>query len=224
MNNWIMVFSTMLILSMGDAFARVLRVIPWDHEVANRELAIASGPDSIPLGYLHPDSRSEAVEFSGEQLVLRLLDRKDEEGQPRSLAIKVPATIAKPLMLLVPDKKVPAGLRVKLIDDSVARFGWGSFRVFNLSGQPLVFRHDRKGHALPAKLEDISINPGGRARNLEVMIYKKSDLEAPIYSTLWEYEPDERSLVFVLPSKDRALGPIRCRLIVQHKHDLAEND
>lgn len=204
-----------LVASCLSAFGLSLKIIPWDDAVAKRKLAITHGDKMINIGYLHPAARSKPISIpqAAENLRLVTPDNKDENGKPLGVRIKIPAAISNPLMLLVPDKKSIIGLRPLFIEDSKSAFGWGTFRIINVSSQPLVFRWDKKGKVIPSGWKPVNITPGGKTRNMEIFLYLQAKPKEPIYTAVWEHRNDMRQLVFVVPSSDVATGPYQFKFV-----------
>ena len=80
-------------------------------------------------------------------------------------------------------------------------------------GKPLVFRWEKQARAMPPGWKPVTAAPGGKSRNMEVFLYRKDDLKNPIYTAVWEHRTDMRHLVFVVPSKNAALGPYDFKFI-----------
>lgn len=197
------------------AAALPLTVLPWDETVAERELALGKGDKTTPLPYLHPDARSQPVKLPADPAGTRLfiLDRKDDEGRPLELPLRFPTGAEQPLLLLLPDPDSAAGLRPFIVEDAAKAFPWGSFRLFNVTPDPLAFRWDKLAKRLKPGWSPVLVEPEGPSRNLEVFLYKQADLEKPIYTAVWEHRQDMRQLVFVVPSEDRSIGPYRFKII-----------
>ncbi|MEM1082816.1 MAG: hypothetical protein AAGI48_01740 [Verrucomicrobiota bacterium] len=213
-------FLAFLVLSLSASAAN-LRIIPWDEEVAERKLSIAYGKKVEETGYLHPDARSQAIKIPAEAPNLRLEtpDRLDDEGKPLAIKLNIPSGVRTPLLLILPDKKAPTGLRTMIIEDDLSSFKWGTFRMFNVTKKPLVFRWDKKAKTIEPGWKSTSIEPGGNSRNMEIFLYLKGNLEKPFYTAVWEHRSDMRQLVFMVPSSNTALGPVEFKFIPESRID-----
>lgn len=202
-------------LAGGRATAAPICILPWDEAVAGRKLSIAWGETVREVGYLHPAARSEPISVPTGSDSLRLVtnDRRDAEGNPLTLPLRPADGIKKPLLILLPDPKADSGLRTLIIEDDQGDFGWGTFRLINVTAHPLAFRWDKKGQELKPGWKATDIEPGGKPRNMEVFLYDKKDLENPLYRAVWEYRPDMRQLVFVVPSQDASMGPYQFKFV-----------
>ena len=195
--------------------AASLRVLPWNDAVAEREFVIAWGKKSSEVGYLHPSARSQPVSIPGDAADLRLVasDRTTTDGKPLAIPLKFPAGVKKPLLLLLPDKNAPIGVRTHIIEDDESSFRWGTIHLINVSKHSLVFRWENQARAMPPGWKPVTAAPGGKSRNMEVLLYRKENLKEPVYSSVWEHRTDMRHLVFVVPSNDAAVGPFEFKFI-----------
>jgi hypothetical protein len=95
----------------GSLIAAPIRFLPWDEKIAARKIAFQHGKEVDELMELHPDLRSaplgEARSEGPFQLVA--LDRKDSDGKPVTVEIKLPVGIQSPLVLILPDAKLQLG-------------------------------------------------------------------------------------------------------------------
>lgn len=67
----------------------------------------------------------------------------------------------------------------------------------------------------------VQVEPGGGSRNLDVKLFFYDKPERPIYSSVWDYNPDERTLVFLVPGEDPRLGPVAMKMISKDRRLLA---
>lgn len=217
--------AALLFFGCLSASAVPLKFLAWDESVAARKLSVAYGKKSIDIGYMHPSARTDplAVPADAENLRLVTRDRTDEKGRLLFVPLRIPAGVKKPLFLLMPDKKTKTGLRVLVFNDDPARFRWGTIRLLNFTGRPLVLRWGKKTVHLPNTTRPMTIAPGGKTRNVEVQLYLKDNSKRPLYSALWEYRADMRQIVFAVPNSDPALGPVAFKFISEHKDDAAAN-
>lgn len=210
-------------LSTFTLQAASLHVLAWDQGIAKRELAIANranGAKSAPIVGMHHFARSEPIKISNntEGLHILVLDRESEEGEPLTIALKIPAGVTQPLLLLLPDKKSPTGIKPFILDDSTAKFRWGTTRLINVTGEALVFRYEKKNILVPNGWDPVTVAPGGETRNIGVSIYLRKNLkQPPLYSSIWKHRSDLRQLVFIVPSKDKERGFVDFKFITENQ-------
>lgn len=212
-----------ILSSLGPLHAAGIRFLPWDDTVASREIAFQNGADVLPIKNLHPDKRSKPVSWvSGEvppQLIA--LDRKDPDGKPFGVPLKLKAGMEKPLVLILPDPKHPTGLRCFVIEDGSNNFKWGVFRFINATGKDLLVRNDKMTKALPKTWKAVDLNPGGSARNMGIQMAARDNLKAVLYSAVWEYDPNVRKLIFVVPGVDSDRGAVNLKVIPEDRRTVA---
>jgi hypothetical protein len=213
--------SVVLILSQS-LHALPLRVLAWDQDVAERQLAISSGKDATELKDLHPLSRSAKINVSIDPPPsLQALDKKDAKGVPAAEPIKIPANVKHPLALLMPNPKSPTGISIVVLEDDPAGFQWGTIRLVNATGKGLLFKCEDKVNALPAGWTPVDVSPGGKRRNMEVALGLKDQPKSVLFSSIWEYRDDQRQLIFVVPNKDVGESPVDFKFILENKVDAA---
>jgi hypothetical protein len=201
-----------------------LRVLAWDEAVAARRFAIAGGGEATELKDLHPLSRSAAVNVAAAEEsppLLQALDRLNDKGVPAADPIRIPANVKRPLALLMPDAKAATGIRTIVLDDDPAGFQWGTIRLINATGRPLLFKCETKTSQLPAGWTPVDISPGGQRRNMEVLLALKEQPKKLIFSSIWEHRDDQRQLVFIVPNQVPGDSPIAFKFILENKIDAA---
>lgn len=216
-----LLFSSFATLSIQ---ARSLHVLAWDQNIAKRKLAIASGSKSESIERMHHFSRSKAIKIPQESGTLKLVteDRFAEDGKPLFLPLEIGPAIKSPLLLVIPDKKSPTGIKTLIIEDSMDNFEWGTMRFINVTGEDLVFRHEKKNKLIPSGWKPTDVAPKGKTRSIGVTFYLRKNLKLPpLYSSIWKHRPDLRKLVFIMPSKDKTRGLVAFKFIVQNKAAVA---
>jgi hypothetical protein len=219
----ILVLTTTLALHAA-APAIPLRFLAWDDAVASRKIGLQNAGGVAELRDLHPHKRSAPADGTGSKespLRLLALDRKDSEGKPATLDIKLTPDFKSPLVLLLPDAKHATGLRTFVIEDNSASFSWGSLRFINATGKDLLVRQDKTVKSLPDKWTPVDLKPGGDARNMAVQIAAREDLNTILYSAVWEHNPDLRKLIFVIPGTDVRTGPVEFKIIPEDRRAIA---
>ncbi|MFC5051412.1 hypothetical protein ACFPK9_12430 [Rubritalea spongiae] len=195
-----------------------MRVLAWDQNIAGRDLSIAYGSKAEQITGMHHFARSAPIKVKAdsESLRLQVNDRLSEKGKPLAVPIALGSSIKQPLLLLIPDKDDPSGIRTLVVEDNVEGFAWGSLRFINLTNEELVFRCDKKQKLIPAGWKPSSVQLGGAARNVGVALLLKKDLKgSKLYSAVWKHQMNERKLIFIIPSKDRSRGPVELKFIVE---------
>jgi hypothetical protein len=213
--------SVVLLLSQS-LHALPLRVLAWDQDVADRQLAISAGKDATELKDLHPLSRSAKINVTIDPPpMLQALDKKDDKGMPLAEPIKIPANVKHPLALLMPNPKAPTGVSVVVLEDDPAGFQWGTIRLVNATGKDLLFKCENKVSALAAGWTPVDLSPGGKRRNMEVALGLKDKPKEVLFSAIWDYRDDQRQLIFVVPNKDIGESPVDFKFILENKVDAA---
>jgi hypothetical protein len=115
----------------------------------------------------------------------------------------------------------PSGLRCFVIEESTAGFAWGTLRFINATGKELLVRQDKEIKTLPETWKAVDINPGGAMRNIGIQMAARSDLKAVLYSAVWEYEPDIRKLIIVVPGTDAQSGAVNLKIIPEDRRSVA---
>jgi hypothetical protein len=198
--------------------AAPLRFLPWDDVTAARPFSLKAGEQVIELKNLHHLKRSDAVNAGVEPAPLLLaLDRKNAEGNPEGIPIKVPAGVENPLVLIIPDPKHPSGVRPFVIEDNTGRFKWGTIRMLNATGKPLMMKVDKVVAELPPAWTPVDIDPGGPMRNLGIQSAYKESPAKIAYSAVWEHDPDVRELVIVLPIQSGGAAALDFKIIPENR-------
>lgn len=203
--------------------AASIRFLPWDDTIAARKIGFFNGKEVAEIQNLHPDKRTQTVTWSGGAVPPQLiaLDRTSPDGKPVSVAITLQAGMENPLVLILPDAAHPTGLRCFVIEDSSKNFGWGTFRFINATGKELLVRNDKVTKSLPEAWKAVDINPGGSARNMGIQLAARDNLTAILYSAVWEYEPDVRKLIIIVPGTDAQNGAVNLKIIPEDRRSVA---
>ena len=220
MNLRLLLCAIPVLASVPSLKAVPLKVLAWNDEVAARELAISHSKGTEELRDLHPSQRSkvyQVVPGEGATAVLVALDRKDAEGKPATSEIKITGGVRKPLLILLPDTKAASGLRLLVMDDDLAGFNWGSIRLINTTGKPLVFKWDKNLMAIPAGWKPVQVKPGGADRNMQVQLFRRDQADPPLYASVWEHRDTYRNLVFIVPNEDPRLGAVAFKFLVEDR-------
>lgn len=203
-----------------------IRFLPWDDSVAARKIAFHNGKDVTEIQDLHPDKRSKACEWTAAETPPELiaLDRTGADGKPVTIPLALTAGIKSPLVLILPDPAKPGGLRGYVVEDSSGSFAWGSSRFINATGRELLVRQDKLVKKLPKSWQATDFAPGGAARNVGIQIAAPDDLNSVLYSAVWEYEPNIRKLVIVIPGADPKSGTVDLKIIPEDRRSLGTPD
>lgn len=208
-------------LLLSHAFASAagsVRVLAWDSEVAARKLALASGGTAVEIVHMHPEKRSPVIRLKGDgPVMLRTLDKNNAEGKPLERACAIPEGMTRPLLVLMPDKEDPTGLRVSVFNDDPAGFAWGSYRFLNATPKELVVELEDKAVKVPTGWKAVDLDLGGETRGVGARVALTESIGKPLYSAVWEYNTGIRVLCFIVPSTDPRLGPVTMKAIPEDK-------
>lgn len=203
--------------------ATPIRFLSWDDTIAARKLSFGDGKGLTELKDLHPQKRSKAVNWTSGEVppVLVVGDRTSADGKPVTAPLKLTADLKSPLVLILPDPAQPSGLRCFAIEDDSGSFGWGTFRFINATGKELLVRNDKVTKSLPNTWKAVDLNPGGGSRNMGIQLAARDNLTAIIYSAVWEYDPDVRKLIIVVPGSDAQSGAVNLKIIPEDRRTVA---
>jgi hypothetical protein len=209
----------LLLLSVPLCQAATLRAIAWNDEVAARKLSLVSGKDSVELSHMHPSKRTDPLRIKGtDPIFLRALDKAPAaDGKPVQIACVIPEGVKIPLLLILPDPAHPTGVRLLVVDDNPAGFKWGSFRFLNTTPKPLVVQLEQKAVNVPAGWKPVDFDLGGETRGVGARIALKEAIEKPLYSGVWEYDVNVRTLCFLVPGEDPRLGPVSFKSVPEDR-------
>lgn len=211
-------FLLALLAFSGSLEAVVYRFLPFDQPMSGRQFGVKKGAEIVEIKSLHHLKRSEAINVPAENPpVLVALDRKDPEGKPVGIEIKLPTGVTTPLVLLLPDPKHPTGVKPFVIEDNATHFKWGTIRMLNATGKPVMTKIDTKVNELPPSWTAVDIDPGGTTRNMGIQAAYKANPAKILYSAVWEHDPDVRELVIVIPGLDARLGEMEFKVIPENR-------
>jgi hypothetical protein len=199
--------------------AVAVRVLAWDEQIAARKLSLVNGEGLVPILNMHPQKRTDLIRLKGEGgVIVRDADKGNgPDGKPVELRCVVAAELKHPLLLLLPDEKHPIGLRGMVIDDGTDGFGWGSYRFFNTTPKEMVVQFEQKAVRVPGGWKPVTFNPGGEPRGFGVRVALSESIEQPLYSAVWEFDPNVRTVVFMVPGSDPRLSPVAFKAIPEDK-------
>jgi len=212
-----------ILTAFTSLHATPIKFLPWDDTIAARKIAFSDGKEVVELQELHPHKRSKPVNWTSGEVppVLVALDRTGADGKPVTVPIKITADLKSPLVLILPDPKQPSGLRSFVFEDSAGSFSWGTFRFINATGKELLVRNDKVTKSLPDTWMAVDLNPGGSARNMGIQLAARDNLTAILYSAVWEYEPDVRKLIIIVPGTDAQSGVVNLKIIPEDRRSVA---
>lgn len=213
------------LLLASPLLAGPARFLPWDETVGKQKFALSSAGKQTDLPPLHPLMRSKALPVTGTPEAPPMIVAKDKidpaTGKAAMVELKIPADVQSPLVLLLPDDKSPAGVKPFVVEDNTARFSWGTIRHLNATGKDLVTKIDGKVAVLPAGWTPVDINLSGAARNVGVETALKAQPANVLYSSLWEFDPDVRRLVIILPGANARMGALDYKIIPENRKVIA---
>lgn len=215
------VWFIVLALGLSSAFVSAVpvRFLAWDGGVSSREIAVAWGKESVEIAYMHPSKRTDKIDVpaGAESLRIVALDKKATDGELPSLPLKLGSGMKNPLVLLLPDKKAPTGLRLIALEDDVSNFRWGTIHLINATGQELYFIHEKKPTKLGVSWSPVVVAPGGASRNIGVAVFLPDKRDRPIYTAVWQHREELRQLVFLVPNEDQSRGPVDFKFITENR-------
>lgn len=196
-----------------------LRVLAWDEAVASRKLAIVSGETAMEIKGMHPLKRTAAIKLAGESpFSIRLMDGKPgPDGKPLERRFSIAEDIKVPLLLILPDKEHPTGVRLMVIDDNQDGFKWGGYRFINATPKELVVQMEKTAKRVPAGWRPVDVVLGGETRGVGARIALAEKIEEPLYTAVWEYNTDVRTLCFIVPGTDTRTSPVEFKAIPEDK-------
>lgn len=197
------------------------QVLAWDEMVAARKLELVTPEDAIDLsGRMHPHKRTPLQSASGGPLAIRALDRDPApDGNPVQRIIQIPQNVTHPLLILLPDEKHAVGIRIFVIDDHPAGFRWGTYRFINTTGRELVVQLDDRAIRVMGNWRPVDILLKGETRGIGASISLAENKERPLYSAIWEYNENSRTLCFLMPGDDPILSPVMIKAIPEDRID-----
>lgn len=212
------------LLVLGHAVASAappIRVLAWDPEIAARKLALVCGESIVEVKDMHPEKRTPTFRLKGDgPVILRALDLKTADGKPVERACEIPESMSRPLLVLMPDKADPSGLRIFVFNDDPAGFRWGSYRFLNATPKELVVQLEKKAVKVPTGWKAVDLDLGGETRGVGARVALSESIQKPLYSAVWEYDTGIRILCFIVPSTDPRLGPVTMKAISEDKRTL----
>jgi hypothetical protein len=195
------------------------RALAWDDTVAARKLELVSGESSVPITDMHPSKRTGPLRVKGKgPFFIRATDKgKTPDGKPIQRACPIPETITRPLILLIPDETDATGLRTLVVDDNPAGFSWGTYRFINATPKELVVQLEQKAVSVPTGWKPVDLNLGGETRGIGARVALAEQIEKTIYSAVWEYNQDVRTICFLVPGTDPRLSPVAFKSVPEDK-------
>ncbi len=195
------------------------RALAWDETVAERKIALISGESSVEITDMHPSKRTGPLRVKGGgPYFIRAIDKGvGADGKPVQRQVAIPEGIVRPLILLLPDDKHATGLRTLVVDDNPAGFTWGTYRFLNATPKELVVQLEQKAVRVPAGWKTVDLNLGGDTRGVGARVALSEQIEKTLYSAVWEYNKDVRTLCFLVPGTDERLSPVAFKSIPEDK-------
>ena len=120
----------------------------------------------------------------------------------------------------MPDNDHPTGIRLFIVDDDPAGFRWGTYRFLNATPKEIIVQFDQKAVRIPGGWKPIDFNLGGANRGLGVRVALADAIEKPLYSAVWEFNADVRTLCFIVPGTDPRLSPVAFKSIPESRRAL----
>ncbi|MCW1886877.1 hypothetical protein OKA04_19210 [Luteolibacter flavescens] len=215
--NFRRLFLALLLAPALSHAAPSVRVLPWDEEIAQRKLALVSGENVVEITQLHPSKRSPFFQLRGDgPFFVRALDKKAADGTAAQHSFTIGANVTHPLLMLLPDPKDPAGIRAVVFDDNPAGFRWGTYRFLNSTPKEMEVRLEKKAVRVPVGWKPVDLDIGGDNRGFSALFIIPGNTK-PLYSAIWEYDKEMRTLCFLVPSEDPRIGPVAVKAIPEDR-------
>jgi hypothetical protein len=211
-----------LLTVLTPLHALPIKFLAWDDSVAGRKIGFMSGAEVVELQDLHPHKRTKTFTWTNGEVppALVALDRSTPDGKPVITPLRFAAGLKSPLVLILPDPQHPTGLRGFIIEDGAASFAWGTLRFINATGQEILVRKDKEVKTLPNTWKPIDFSPGGGKRNIGIQMASRTDLNAVLYSSVWEHDPDVRKLIIVVPGSAADGGAVELKIIPEDRRSV----
>ena len=208
-----------LVASGWASAAPAIRALAWDYEVAQRKLALVSGESATEISGMHPLKRTGPIRIKGKgPFVVRALDREPSaDGKPIDRQVSIPESVQYPLLVVMPDEKHATGVRLMVVDDNPAGFRWGSYRFLNATPKDLVVQMEQKAVKVPTGWKTVDLDLGGERRGVGARVALADEISKPLYTAVWEYNEEVRTLCFLVPGDDPRLSPVMFKAIPEDK-------
>jgi hypothetical protein len=224
------VFYRILLLSLLFPAALVsaaplnVRFLAWDESVVARKLAAGS----VDIAGLHPLTRTQEYNMNIEEGngQILALDKKDAQGKPAILPVRIPAGIVKPLVILIPKPDAPSGLTPLVIEDDEASLKWGNIRFVNSTDKELGIAIGKEAKVIPPAWKPVDFQPTtDETVNLLIAepaeLRKAADVRKVFLSSVWSAEADVRSLAIIVPGTDVRLSSVALKIISEDRRAIA---
>ena len=76
---------------------------------------------------------------------------------------------------------------------------------------------ERKAVKVPAGWKAVDLNLGGETRGIGARVALAESIEKVLYSAVWEYDANARTLCIIVPGTDPRLGPIAFKAVPEDK-------
>lgn len=196
-----------------------LKFIPWDNTIAKGEFSIQSEKKEITIDYLHPAVRSAGyqVPHGSSSLALTAKGKLNPNGTPASVPLKIEKENQHPLVILIPDKKSPIGVRPIVLNDNPAHFKWGTYQVINTTNTDFILICDKRPTKIPGKWQPVFASPSGDSRNISIAFFLPERRDKPFYSSVWQHSKNLRQIVLIADSTNTNDGPASFKFILEDK-------
>ena len=197
------------------------RCLAWDQTVMEKKFVFLSGSRAKAISDMHTLKRSPLYKARATKQIIFSTNGEtpsEEMAKENKLIVNIPTGIHKALFVFIPDTSKACGVRSLVIDDSTTNFPWGSYRLMNTTGRPLVCWMDKaRPKILNKPNQPININPGGARRNFPIAFSFKTAPKKYLFTSIWEHRPDYRRLVIITRQKDQRHGVIDLKVIPERK-------
>lgn len=174
--------------------------LSWSGNIKGLAYASADGVKSMDV---YESGLTEPEEYTGPAVITFYADQAaltlPPEKRPAPLGIaKLPAGISSVLLLFTPLPDSPGKMDIRAINNSVADFPPGAYRVFNLTPAKLQIATDKTLHPAiaPQRLGIIRLSGGDPVRDMDIRIAVDGK---EVYTSQWGHRDIRRTTVFISP-------------------------
>ena len=139
------------------------------------------------------------IQLVGDRIVFSRSPEAEHAEEETVARVRIPSKLNKILLVFFPGKqKDKEAYRVLALDDSVGGFPRGAIQCFNLSGQPVLLKLEKKRYEIKSGDRRIILNPPVNEFNHSAMYAhtKKDDQWRRIGAGLWPHPGNKRVLQF----------------------------
>lgn len=202
------------------------RFLAWDSSVSKMKIYVMRGASPVEITGLHDLKRTRTFNGLADSapVSLHLDGMNNPDGTPALCQVNI-AGAQHPLILILAAPKLPAGIAAVAVDDDETHFKWGSFLVFNACAEDMVVvatvEKKNTNFKVPHGWTPVPFVPSISKGGFGIELRRASDLTKPVFTNVWEVDPGQRDLVFIVPGTDARTGLYTLKVVPESR---AEND